>query len=73
MQKCHFFQQSVQSIGHVNDAEGVYTFTKKVKAITDTHAPRNFTELRTFRGLVNYYSKFVTRMASLLHTVYNQL
>ena len=71
--KCHFFQRSVEFLGHVFDAEGVHTSTKKVKAITDARAPRNVTELRAFLGLVNYYSKFVPNLASLLHPLYSQL
>ena len=71
--KCYFFQPSVEFLGHVIDAEGVHTSTKKVKAITDAHAPKNVTELRAFLGLVNYYSKFVPNLASLLHPLYSLL
>ena len=71
--KCYFFQPSVEFLGHVIDAEGVHTSTKKVKAITDARAPKNVTELRAFLGLVNYYSKFVPNLASLLHPLYSLL
>ena len=52
--KFHFFQPSVEFLGHVIDAEGVHSFMKKVKALTDAHTPRNVTELQAFIGLVNY-------------------
>lgn len=71
--KCQFFQPSVEFLGHVIDAEGVHTSSKKVKAITDARAPRNVSELRAFLGLVNYYGRFVPSLASLLHPLYSLL
>ena len=51
----------------------MHTSTKKVKAISNSRVPRNVTELREFLGLVNYDSKFVPNLASLLHSLYSQL
>ena len=73
LNKCQFFQASVEFLGYVINAEGVHTSSKKVKAITEARAPQNVSELRAFLGLVNYYGKFVPNLASLLHPLYSLL
>ena len=41
-----------------------------MKAIVDAPAPRDVTELRSFLGLVNYYSKFLPDLATVLSPLY---
>ena len=38
----------------------------KLKAIVEVPAPQNVNQLRTFLGLVNYYGKFLSNLASML-------
>lgn len=71
--KCNFFQESVEYLGHHIDSQGVHTSDKKVKAILDTPTPQNIQELRSFLGLVNYYAKFILGLASTLHPLYRLL
>ena len=71
--KCQFFEASVEFLSYVINAEGVHSSSKKVKAITEAHAPQNVSELRAFLGLVNYCGKFVPNLASLLHPFYSLL
>jgi len=65
--KCQFFQDSVEFLGHRIDAEGIHTTDDKLLAIQKASAPQNVTELRSFLGLINYYGKFVPQAATLLH------
>ena len=46
-EKCHFFQHSVEYLGHCIDADGVHTSPSKIKAITRATAPTNVSQLRT--------------------------
>lgn len=60
-EKCVFFAKSVSYLGHVISKEGVHTCPDKVKAVMQTPAPTNITELRAFIGLVMYYAKFIKK------------
>ena len=66
-EKCLFLQKSVEYLGHCVDSRGIHTSDKKVKAILEAPAPRNLQQLRSFLGLLNYYAKFLSDLASLLH------
>ena len=72
-EKCSFYQESVEYLGHHVDASGVHTSPKKVQTIQDAPEPTNVQELRSFLGLVNYYAKFMSNLASLLHPLHELL
>ena len=65
--KCEFLKPSVEYLGHRIDREGLHTLPSKVSAIVDAPEPKNVQELRSFLGLLNYYSKFIANLASILH------
>lgn len=65
--KCRFFQDSVEFLGHKIDAEGIHATPDKLRAIVDAPSPQNATELRSFLGLLNYYGKFIPQAATILH------
>ena len=65
--KCRFFEDSVEFLGHMIDAKGIHTTPDKLQAIVDAPAPRNVNELRSFLGLLNYYRKFIPQSATILH------
>ena len=65
--KCEFLQPSVEYLGHKIDSEGLHTLPSMVSAITEAPEPKNVQELRSFLGLLNYYSKFISNLASILH------
>ena len=64
-EKCSFLLPSVEYLGHVISAEGLKTSESKVKAVTNAPTPTSVSELRSFLGLVNYYSKFLPDLASI--------
>ncbi|XP_016343694.1 uncharacterized protein LOC107689988 [Sinocyclocheilus anshuiensis] len=45
---------------------GLYKSPEKVRAIMDAPAPKNVTQLRSFLGLLNYYSRFIPNLPSVL-------
>ena len=69
-EKCLFFQESVEYLGHNVDSRGIHTSEKEVKAILDAPSPRNLQKLSSFLGLLNYYAKFLPDLASLLLTLF---
>ena len=70
--KCALMSSSVEFLGYVIDAEGIKATPKKVEAICKAPKPKNITELRSFLGLVNYYRKFISQLASITQPL-NQL
>lgn len=72
-EKCEFFKQSINYLGYVISKEGVHTCPDKVKAIRDTPAPCNVTELRAFIGMVMYYGRFIRNISTIMAPLYNLL
>jgi hypothetical protein len=72
-EKCKFFEKSIRYLGHIIDEKGLHKDTDKTKAISNTHRPKNVSELRTFLGLANYYNKFIPNLAGILHPLYQLL
>ena len=65
--KCRLLQESVNYLGHTIDAEGVHTCKEKVNAIVEAPSPTNLQELWSILGLLNYYVKFLSNLATVLH------
>ena len=57
--KCKFLQPSTEYLGYLINAQGLHTTDKKVAAVTGAPTSQNVQELRSFLGMLNYYSKFV--------------
>ena len=68
--KCEFLHESVEYLGHRIDEKSIHTSAKKVKAIVEAPSPCNLQELRSFLGLLNYYAKFLPKLASTLHPLH---
>ena len=71
--KCNFLCDSVEYLGYRISSEGLHATEDKLKAILDAPKPRNVQQLRSFLGLVHYYSKFIPNLASLLAPLTNLL
>ena len=63
---------SVTYLGYRIDANGLHPVHEKMKAIQDAPEPRNVTELKSYLGLLSYYSRFLLNMSSNLAPL-NQL
>jgi Reverse transcriptase (RNA-dependent DNA polymerase)/RNase H-like domain found in reverse transcriptase len=63
--KCEFFKNSVEYLGHIISATGIATDPKKVDTIKDWPEPRNLKELQSFLGLCNYYRHFVAQYSKI--------
>ena len=63
--KYHFLQLSVVYLGKVISRESIKTFKIKAKAILKVNPLTDCTQLRSFLGMVNNYSKFLKCLADL--------
>ena len=57
--KCTFMLSKIEYLGQVIDESGLHPTQEKVKAIQEAPEPRNLAELRSFLGMINYYSRFL--------------
>jgi len=71
IEKCIFFSESIEYLGHKLDAEGIHPSEHKVEALKNCPRPQNIKQLKSFLGLLNYYNKFIHFSANLLHPLYN--
>ena len=67
LKKCDILKPAVEYLGHGVDEQGLHALQSKVKAIVEGPEPKNVQELPSFLGLLNYYSKFIRNLASILH------
>ena len=69
-EKCTFMAPAVEYLGHIIDTEGLRPSPEKVRAIQEAPEPKN---LKSFIGLINYYSKFMSNLAMVLSSLYSLL
>ena len=67
--KCSFMIPKVTYLGYIISSEGIYPAPEKVRAIQNAPTPTNLSQLKSFLGLLNFYSRFLpnqsTRLAPL--------
>ena len=71
--KCKFLEPQVEYLGHKISQQGIQPTKKKVEAIVKSPRPSNVPQLRSFLGLVNFYGKFISNLATILCPLYNLL
>ena len=67
LDKCDFFKNEIEYLGHVVSREGVAPNKQKLKAIFNYPEPKNVKELSSFIGLASYYRKFIRLFAEKAH------
>ena len=72
-EKCTFMAPSVIYLGHKIDAQGLHPIPEKVKAVQEAPKPNNVTELKSYLGLLSYYSKFLPNLSAVLAPLYKLL
>ncbi len=64
-EKCTFSQSSLKFLGHVISKNGIFPDDEHMSAIIDAPAPHDLASLRSFLGLISWYSKFLPNFASV--------
>lgn len=72
-EKCEFFKTSINYLGYHIDKNGCHTDKGKIDAILRAPEPKNVTELKGFLGMVNFYGRFVCKLADVLQPMYRLL
>lgn len=71
-EKCSFFEEEPEYLRHLITREGLKKTDKKIRAIVDAPRPKTVTQVRSFCGMMQYYSKFVPHISQILKPIYNQ-
>ena len=58
-EKCTFFKQHIQYLGHLISKAGFEPLPEKLESIRKMPAPKSPKEVKQFLGLIGYYRKFV--------------
>nr|CAX83705.1 Gag-Pol polyprotein [Schistosoma japonicum] len=64
-EKCTFFMDSVKYLGFIFDKNGRHPDPENVRAIQNMPPPSNVATLRSFLGLISYYSNFLPQLHRL--------
>ena len=66
---------SVKYLGHIYviDDNGLHPVPNEFKAVGNTPTSQNVAELKAYLGLLTYYSKYLSNMASTLSPLYQFL
>ena len=71
--KCQFLKDKVKYMGHILSKQGISLVKSKLEAIQQAPRPADVSQLRSFLGMINYYSKFIPDFSSKLHPLYELL
>ena len=63
LEKCNFWMQEIQFLGHMVSKEGISVDPTKVEVVTKWEIPKNVFEVRSFLGLAGYYRRFVEKIS----------
>ena len=69
-EKCLFSAPEVEYLGHVVSENGLRPMESKYRAIRDAPQPQNLTQLKSYLGLLNYYSRFLLNISTTLQPLY---
>lgn len=70
LQKCIFFKEKIDFLGHVISKEGVFASNAKIEAVVSAKHPQNVKELQTFIGLITYLHRFVPKLSEKLSPLF---
>lgn len=73
LDKCEFFRNEVQFLGHTVTKDGVLPNEDKIKIIREWPIPKNVKEIRQFLGTLGYYRRFIKDFAKLVKPLTNLL
>ncbi|XP_063933135.1 uncharacterized protein K02A2.6-like isoform X2 [Zophobas morio] len=73
LSKCEFCKNEIKYLGYVISREDLKTNKDKIRAMLEAPRPRDVRQVKSFVGLVNYYSRFVPEFAGIMRPLYELL
>lgn len=72
-EKSTFFTDKINYCGYVIDKQRIHKDHSKTEAIKLMPQPKNVSEVRAFTGMINYYSRFIPNLCTILQPLNNLL
>jgi hypothetical protein len=73
LEKCIFGVPEIPYLGFIVSKDGLKTSPEKINAVQNSEKPQNLISLRAYLGLVNYYGKFIPKLAHVSAPPLNEL
>jgi len=61
--KCKFLLTEFRCLGYIVSGKGINIDPEKAKSISEMPAPKSLKQLRSFLGIINFYRKFIEKLA----------
>lgn len=71
--KCRFGQDNVDFLEYHVTADGVEPPVDRVEALREMKQPQTVRELRRFLGMINFYRRFIPKVADVLEPITSML
>ncbi|UYV75842.1 K02A2.6-like [Cordylochernes scorpioides] len=72
-EKCLFKKKDICFLGHIINEDGVRPDSKKLEALERCKKPFDKTSLKSFLGMLSFYSKYIPNMSTLAGPLYQLL
>ena len=63
--KCQILKPEIDYLGHTIDVNGMHPKKENVKVVQNMPVPKTVKEVRAFLGTVNFYGKFIPKIADI--------
>nr|CAI5831076.1 unnamed protein product [Callosobruchus analis] len=73
IEKCYFFETSIDYLGYEVSLEGIKPGRQKINAVANFPKPKTLHQLRQFLGLTSYFRKFIKNHAMIISPLSNLL
>lgn len=71
--KCVFGVSSLDFLSHKITADGIFPSKDRVEAILSFPTPASIKQAQRFVGMINYYHRFIPKLAEILTPLHNHL
>lgn len=67
--KCDFFKEEIQYLGHIIIREGITVDPKKIRTTMEWPVPKDVADIRSFMWLASYYRRFVEGFSRVAYPI----